>query len=94
MKLRNLEIAVIPPEKLRDYLLSVSHPIGRFKSVFFRSLGYEVNDYEVLEKDIRSLLVGDAEKSRVWNQVLDPWLVKRPKWTERRSGDGMNYTGR
>jgi hypothetical protein len=31
--------AVIEPAKLRDYLLSSSHPVGRFKAVFFHALG-------------------------------------------------------
>jgi hypothetical protein len=32
--------AIMSPEKLRDYLVSSAHPIGRYKSTFFRSLGY------------------------------------------------------
>jgi len=39
MKLPNSENAVVPPEKLRDYILSPVHPVGRFKSAFFRGLG-------------------------------------------------------
>ena len=61
MKLPNSEIAIVPPEKLRDYILSPVHPIGRFKSVFFRGLGYSAETYEKLETDIRSLLVAEAE---------------------------------
>jgi hypothetical protein len=34
MKLPNAERAEAPPEKLRDYLLSPSHPVGRFKARF------------------------------------------------------------
>jgi len=29
------DAAIIPRTKLRDYLLSPRHPIGRFKSAFF-----------------------------------------------------------
>lgn len=61
MRLPNSDSAEIPTEKLRDYLLSVAHPIGRFKSVFFRGLGYKVDDYEALANGIRSILSGDAE---------------------------------
>ncbi len=32
--------AIVSADKLRDYLLSSAHPIGRYKSTFFRSLGY------------------------------------------------------
>jgi Domain of unknown function (DUF6883)/Domain of unknown function (DUF4926) len=56
---------LILPEKLRDYLLSPNHPIGRYKAAFFRSLGYEQDDWEALEHDIRSLLTGNAEEMDV-----------------------------
>ena len=53
--------ADIPAEKLRDYLLSPVHPIGRFKSTFFRGLGYHRDHHEKLAEDIRSLLAVNAE---------------------------------
>ena len=40
MKLPNHESAIIDERKLRDYLLSPSHPVGRFKAAFFRRLGF------------------------------------------------------
>ncbi len=60
MNLPNAEAAILPPEKIRDYLLSTSHLIGRYKAAFFRSLGYEQDSWEVLASDIRSLLSVDA----------------------------------
>ena len=57
----NADEAVIPPEKVRDYLLSVSQPVGKFKAVFFRSLGYTAADWEKLEADLRALLSYEAE---------------------------------
>ncbi len=45
--------ALIEPPKLRDYLLSPSHPIGRFKAVFFRGLGYTQEEWQRLEQDLR-----------------------------------------
>ena len=51
----------IPPEKLRDYLLSPTHPIGRYKAVFFRSLGYDQANWQILEADLRGLLSRPAE---------------------------------
>jgi hypothetical protein len=60
MKLPNSESAIIPPEKIRDYLLSPSHPVGRYKAAFLRSHGYGLDGWEILEKDIRSLLPVDA----------------------------------
>ena len=63
MKLPNSNRAEIPPEKLRDYLLSPSHPVGRFKSRFFRSLGYTPENWESLaEALLRVAETGDAEE--------------------------------
>ncbi len=65
MKLPAAEQAVIAPAKIRDYLLSTSHPIGRFKEPFFASLGYTVADWARLEQDLLALAVsGDAEPGR------------------------------
>jgi hypothetical protein len=58
----NRNAAVIPAEKLRDYLLSPTHPIGRYKPTFFRTLGYDQSNWQVLGGDLRSLLSLDAEQ--------------------------------
>jgi hypothetical protein len=41
--LPNADRAVIEDAKVRDYLLSATHPIGRFKSVFFVALGFSAD---------------------------------------------------
>jgi hypothetical protein len=58
----NRNAAVIPAEKLHDYLLSPTHPIGRYKATFFRALGYDPSNWQVLESDLRSLLSLHAEQ--------------------------------
>jgi len=40
VKLPNADQAFIDPAKLRDYLLSPTHPVGRFKAPFFAAMGY------------------------------------------------------
>jgi len=55
--------AVIPEDKLRDYLLSSAHPIGRYKSAFFRSLGYTQEQWQILERDLRAVLSNEAQRS-------------------------------
>lgn len=65
MKLRNIHAAKIPTRKVRDYLLSPSHPIGRYKASFFRSLGYDQAQWEVLAADLQALLAGDAKRMEV-----------------------------
>lgn len=68
LKLPNAADAVIDGEKLRDYLLSPAHPIGRFKAAHFRSLGYSQDNWAQLESDLREQHlpedVNDTEESR------------------------------
>ena len=53
MLLPNADRAEIEPEKLRGYLLSPTHPVGRFKSRFFAALGYSADAWQTLEADLR-----------------------------------------
>jgi hypothetical protein len=48
MRLPKAEHAIVDPSKVRDYLLSPQHPVGRFKAAFFSSLGFEAEDWESL----------------------------------------------
>ena len=54
MQIPNPDRAVIEPAKLRDYLLSPTHPVGRFKAPFFLALGYSAAEWNRLEADLRS----------------------------------------
>ena len=45
---------------MRDYLLSPSHPVGRFKAVFFASIGFRQPDWQALVAELARLAV-DAE---------------------------------
>jgi hypothetical protein len=49
----NADRATIDPAKLRDYLLSASHPIGRFKARFFTALGFTPDHWEELGEALR-----------------------------------------
>jgi hypothetical protein len=55
MMLPGAERAVIDASKVRDYLLSHEHPIGRFKAVFFESLGYAQSDWTRLQAALLDL---------------------------------------
>jgi hypothetical protein len=46
--LPNANRVIVPDAKVRDYLLSASHPVGRFKAVFFVGLGFSVSRWELL----------------------------------------------
>lgn len=60
MNLPNARSAIISPEKIRDYLLSPVHPVGRYKAAFFRSHGYEQSNWTTLAADIRAVLTAEA----------------------------------
>jgi len=62
LRLPRAEHAFIDPRKLRDYALSLEHPVGRFKAAFFATLGFTSSSWESLEKELRRLaLQGSAE---------------------------------
>lgn len=44
--------AVVDAAKIRDYLLSDSHPVGRFKAAFFVALGYSATNWDGLAADL------------------------------------------
>jgi hypothetical protein len=53
-RIPNASRAVIDPAKLRGYLLSPDHPVGRSKAGFFAGLGYERDAWRQLEGDLRA----------------------------------------
>lgn len=53
MLLPNADRAEIDPRKLHGYLLSPSHPVGRFKARFFAALGYIADEWQTLEAGLR-----------------------------------------
>ena len=52
MNLPAADRALIQTEKLRDYLLSTEHAVGRFKAAFFAGMGYSRQDWRQLQMDI------------------------------------------
>lgn len=66
------EEAVIPPAKLRDYLLSTIHPDGRSKALFFAMLGYSPKRWRELERELRRLIAC----SRARAHTLTPYGKK------------------
>jgi hypothetical protein len=56
---------VVSQRKLTDYLLSDSHPVGRFKAVFFQSMGYSNAAPNLLAQDLTALVGNSLEISEV-----------------------------
>jgi len=55
MKLPNREKVHISRRKLTDYLLSETHPIGRWKAKFFRALGFHEANVNLLLEGFRTI---------------------------------------
>jgi hypothetical protein len=72
MALPNPDRAVIDPFKVRDYLLSSAHPVGRFKARFFVSLGYTADRWEKLQSDI----LGVARSGTVSGETVTSYGCK------------------
>jgi hypothetical protein len=61
----NKDLALIAPEKLRDYLLNPVHPLNRSKARFFRAPGYTQDDWTQLAVDLHTQhLTRDAAEGR------------------------------
>lgn len=77
-KLPNADRAVVDHAKIREYLLSAAHPVGRFKARFFFSLGYASDQWERLRDDI----LGIGKSGGVSSETATPYgrkfVVKNP----------------
>jgi hypothetical protein len=59
VRLPGADRAVVSADKIREYLLSDAHPIGRFKAAFFAGLGYSAAEWNVLAADLRGHAVAN-----------------------------------
>ncbi len=73
--------AEISPAKLKLYLLSREHPVGRFKAAFFVGLGFTADQWRLLETLLLELALGEAiqagstpygEKYRIRGTLIGP----------------------
>ena len=53
MRLPLADGAVLPREKIKQYLLSLDHPVGRFKARFFLRFGFTADAWEALAKALK-----------------------------------------
>ncbi len=55
MNLPNASQAFIPKNKLINYILSETHPIGKFKAKIFRKLGFNEENADLLETALKKI---------------------------------------
>lgn len=68
MKLPNREFAYVPQSKLKDYLLSGTHVIGRSKAKFFRMFGFNETNLDLLEQGLITI----AQTQEVKEEISSP----------------------
>jgi hypothetical protein len=63
MRIPNSHLVEVPEAKLVDYLLSDRHVVGRHKAVMFRSLGFTIDNWELLAQLLKQhVLENDVTK--------------------------------
>lgn len=86
MNLPAADLAIVEPEKVRDYLLSSEHPVGRFKAAFFTRLGYSRLQWRRLQKDILEIArvgqVADGQPSRFGRKFEVGGILRGPSGCE------------
>lgn len=60
MKLTDIAAVEAPEHKVKDYLLSVTHPDGMHKARFFMAFGFSASDWEQLALALEAL-AGDND---------------------------------
>lgn len=79
--------AVVEQAKICDYLLSGSHPVGRFKARVFLALGYTSEDWPRLQADLlhhgRTGVVRRIERNTYGMKVVISATLKGPNGTSR-----------
>lgn len=63
MKLPNREKAYIPSSKLKAYLLSETHVVGRGKAKFFRMFGFDETNTDSLEQGLIAIAQNEDVKT-------------------------------
>jgi len=64
--------AEVDERKLTEYLLSPTHPVGRWKAAVFQRFGYSIEAPQVLEQDLRQV----AGSGLVEETVTTPYGTK------------------
>jgi hypothetical protein len=78
MKLPGRKDALVPRAKLVDYLLSLSHPDGRSKALFFRACGFNETNYHLFTMELQLLAMEDVtevvDSPYGTKYVIDGWI--------------------
>jgi hypothetical protein len=87
MPLPHADHAVVDEAKISEYLLSMEHPVGRFKARVFFSLGYTIETWTRLRDGLlhhgRTGVVQRIERSAYGMKVVISASLEGPNGTSR-----------
>lgn len=75
MSLPNASEAYVPLTKLKDYLISEKHPVGRSKARFFRSIGFNETNISQLEQELLTIAQAGQLKEVIVSQHGTKYVV-------------------
>ena len=75
MKLPNNENAYVSPIKLRAYLLSETHSVGRAKAKFFRSAGFNESNADLLKEGLRIIARSEDVRGEVTSEHGGKYII-------------------
>jgi len=82
MRLPNPDRAIVDVAKVRDYLLSFEHPVGRFKAALFGAVGYRRESWQLLRADLLAIAELDGARLKAntgYGQSFElPAILKGP----------------
>jgi hypothetical protein len=82
VRLPNADAAKVAPEKLEEYILSATHPVGKLKARFFRTLGFDSSDASELARLLLQIARNEEVQTTVYSAhgtkfVIDGMLPSR-----------------
>lgn len=74
--------AYVPRDKIEKYLISLIHPVGKYKAVVFRSRGFDESNMDLLEEEllkiIRSCEVANTSIGPLWENYVVNGSIRAP----------------
>ncbi len=76
VKLPYRKNASISKKKIKDYLLSQTHPVGKLKAKFFYSIGFSQTNVKKLEKLLRKITLNEDVVDIISSEYGDKYLIE------------------
>ena len=74
--LPNYEKAYVPKQKLRNYLLSETHAVGKIKARYFRSLGYTEENADLLSDAFLMIAKSEGVSQEITSRYGNKYIIE------------------